>query len=323
MSNLENIKSFYYFCKSFYKHIYMRNVIFSIFILLIFSTIAYPQMWRRDRKELVFSLGATNFLGDLGGSEKIGSEPFSMRDLDWPATRPVGSVAYRYRLSKITSARGTLAFGYLRGDDSFSDNPIRKNRNINFRSPIFELSGQFELLTSQQREGHRYKLRGVRGWRHISFESYVFIGAGLAFINPQGKYLNGRWYNLKPLSTEGQGLVETRKPYSRFQPVIPVGAGFKYALNRDWAIGLEFGIRKTFSDYFDDTSTTYFDNDVIREERGEIAAYFADPSLGLIPTQTLPGEQRGDPTDKDSYMFATITLYYKLPRGFLSVPKFY
>ncbi len=293
-----------------------------IIILTFYFDVANAQMWRRDRKEFVFSIGATNFLGDLGGTEKIGSEPFSMRDLDWPATRPVGSFGYRYRLTKESCVKGTLAFGYIRGDDQFSTNDIRYNRNINFRAPVIELSGQYEFLTSRMREGHRYKLRGVRGWRHINVESYIFTGFGVSFVNPQGQYLDGRWYNLRPLSTEGQGLVETRKPYSRIHVVIPFGVGFKYAISREWSLGLEYGIRKTFSDYLDDTSTTYFDNDEILEEKGEIAAYFADPSLELIPTQTMAGEQRGDPTDKDAYMFATLTIYYKIPRGMIAVPKF-
>ena len=299
-----------------------KHVSLSIILLTLFFASADAQMWRRDRKEFVFAIGATNFLGDLGGTARIGSGPFNIRDFNWPATRPVGSVGYRYRLTKESCVKGSLAFGYIRGDDQFSKNVIRYNRNINFRAPVVELSGQYEFLTSRIREGHKYNLRGVRGWRHINVESYIFAGFGVAFVNPQGQHPNGSWYNLRPLSTEGQGLVATRKPYSRIHVVIPVGVGFKYALNREWSLGFEYGIRKTFSDYLDDTSTTYFDNNEILKEKGEIAAYFADPSRGLIETQTLAGEQRGDPTDKDSYMFATLTLYYKIPRGMIAVPKF-
>jgi len=32
------------------------------------------------------------------------------------------------------------------------------------------------------------------------------VGVGVFWFNPQGRATNGRWYNLKPLSTEGQGL---------------------------------------------------------------------------------------------------------------------
>lgn len=300
--------------------------IYPIFLLLLIFTVTetvdaqYQYQWRRYRKELVGGIVASNFLGDLGGANVIGSN--GLRDLDWPATRPGGSFGYRYRTGKSNAVKGMLHIAYLSGDDQKTQERFRNNRNLNFRTPIIELSGQFEWLLTRQREGHRYKLKGVQGWRHISFESYVFIGAGLMWFNPQGRYTDGNWVNLKPLNTEGQGLAPTRKPYHRVQPVIPVGLGIKYAVNPQWSVGIEYGIRKTFTDYIDDCSSTYYDNNAIREAYGDIAAYFADPNLGKIPGQTNPNLQRGDPTDNDTYMFAEITVYYKLQgRGF-SMPKF-
>ncbi|PKP04250.1 MAG: hypothetical protein CVU11_05750 [Bacteroidetes bacterium HGW-Bacteroidetes-6] len=292
-----------------------------IFILtLLLVDTADAQMWRRDRKEYVFSFGATNFLGDLGGANQIGTNGF--RDLDWPSTRPLVGIGYRYRTGASHCVKGMLHVGYLHGDDALTEEPIRQNRNLNFRTPVVELNGQFEWMLTKQREGHIYKLRGVHGWRNINIESYLFAGVGIFWMNPQGRYINGSWVNLKPLCTEGQGLVETRNPYHRLQLSIPVGFGFKYAISREWSIGLEYGIRKTFTDYIDDASTTYYDNNEIRLNYGDIAAYMADPSFGEVPTQTLAGEQRGDPTDKDAFMFAELTFFYKIPRGGFAIPKF-
>ncbi len=290
------------------------------FLFIAVDTADAQFHWRQNRKEYVFGFGASNFLGDLGGANQIGTNGF--KDLDWPATRPLGSFGYRYRTGKQHCVKGMLHIAYLNGSDANTEEFIRRNRNLNFRTPIVELNGQFEYMLTRQREGARYRLRGVQGWRNINIESYLFVGVGLFWFNPQGQYMDGSWVNLKPLSTEGQGLVETRKPYHRLQPVIPMGIGFKYAISREWSIGLEYGLRKTFTDYIDDVSTTYFDNAEIRDEKGDIAAYMADPSLGLEPTQTLAGEQRGDPTDRDSYMFAELTFYYKIPRGGFAIPKF-
>ncbi|MBU0764725.1 MAG: hypothetical protein KJ607_07820, partial [Bacteroidetes bacterium] len=39
-----------------------------------------------------------------------------------------------------------------------------------------------------------------------------------------------------------------------YQLAIPVGVGFKYGINRRLALGLEYGYRKTFSDYIDGIS---------------------------------------------------------------------
>lgn len=294
----------------------------TIILLIIFCCveISQAQLWRRDREEFVFSLGATNFLGDLGGADQIGTNGF--RDLNFPSTRPIGSVAYRYRTGRQHYVKSWVAFGFLYGNDALTEEPLRNNRNLHFRSPLAEIGTQFEWSLTRQREGHRYKLKGVRGWRHINIEAYVFAGVSAFWFDPRAQGSDGVWYRLKPLQTEGQGMVETRKQYSNFQVAIPMGFGFKYGISSNVSIGLEYGIRKTFTDYIDDCSTTYFDNAEIVKQNGPLAGYFADPSKGTIPTQTLEGEQRGDPTDKDAYMFACLTLYYKIPKGRLALPKF-
>jgi hypothetical protein len=120
----------------------------------------------------------------------------------------------------------------------------------------------------------------------------------------------------------GQGISETRKKYSKIQLCIPVGIGFKYSFDRRWGIGLEYGIRKTFTDYIDDASKTYYNNDQILIQHGAIAANLADKSDHEFPYITAPGEQRGDPRDKDSYMFAVISINYKLRTGRSAFPMF-
>jgi hypothetical protein len=70
----------------------------------------------------------------------------------------------------------------------------------------------------------------------------------------------------------------------------------------------------------DDVSTVYYDNEIIRQNEGELAAYFADPSLGYYVengvqfplNSTETGMQRGDPSDNDSYFFAFVNAYYKI-----------
>jgi len=148
------------------------------------------------------------------------------------------------------------------------------------------------------------------------------LGISGFWFNPQGQ-LNGKWYNLQPLGTEGQGIIPTRKKYSRIQPAIPYGIGFKYGLDRKWSVGLEFGVRKTFTDYIDDVSTTYFDKELIREQYGDIAAQLSDPSSGEHPQWTASGQQRGDAKDKDAYMYMTINVVYKLKQNRRGLPKFY
>ena len=105
------------------------------------------------------------------------------------------------------------------------------------------------------------------------------------------------------------------------QLCIPVGIGFKYTLDRSFGIGLELGIRKTFTDYIDDVSTTYFDF-ANYPEANPLSQQLADRSNHTRPEITLPGQQRGDPREKDSYMFAIFSINYKLTNGRSALPRF-
>jgi hypothetical protein len=302
-----------------------KYLILFITKLIIVSSL-HSQTWMRNRNELVFGAGITGVLGDLGGTHKVGSEAFSMRDWNFFSSRPVISAGYRYRVSQFASVSANLYLGMISANDALSDNPVRNNRNLHFRSPLAEFSTQFEFIFYKQQEGARYKLRGVQGFRRLDLQGYLFTGAGIFAFNPQAKYLDGKWYNLHKYSTEGQGIVISRPKYNRIQPSIPIGIGVKYGINRTWGIGAEFGLRKTFTDYLDDTSTTYFNNEVIRQYNlmngndGDIASYFADPSI--VPGQSMAGQQRGNPVDNDSYVFVMVKVFYKIPRGGFASPKF-
>ncbi len=93
---------------------------------------------------------------------------------------------------------------------------------------------------------------------------------------------------LKPLSTEGEGLpgYPDRKPYSLTQLAIPFGGGVKFAITNDWHIGLEVGLRKLFTDYLDDVSSTYADPNDLLTAKGQLAvdlSYRGDEVVGGDP----------------------------------------
>lgn len=307
-----------------------KYILFTIIIILL-SLSVFSQgrrrsaRWKQSRYEIIYGVGATNFLGELGGADQIGTN--FVRDFEISMTRPLGSIGLRYKLIERASATAKFSYGILRGDDKTTEQIHRMNRNLHFRSPIMELSirGEFEFL--KEREGHRYTLRKVRGLKGIKINSYLFAGIGGFYFNPKAKY-DGKWYALQPLCTEGQGIVPTRKKYSRIQVSVPLGLGFKYGLDRKWSIGAEFGLRKTFTDYIDDVSSTYIDKEILRAAKGDVAAYLSDPSFGYNegtvgePGWTAANQQRGDSFDKDSYMFLEITLTYKMRTTRKGMPKF-
>ena len=298
------------------------RVLFFISMLIIYCNSAFSQAtsrWKRMRYEAFFGLGATNFLGELGGANQVGTN--FLKDLEFSMTRPLISLGLRYRITENFADKTMFSYGSLHGDDKLTDETYRSYRNLNFKSPIIEFSTQFEYSIIREKQGHRYNLRRVRGIKGFKTNTYFFIGVGGFYYNPKGKK-GSSWHALQPLGTEGQGLVPTRKKYSRFSVAIPYGIGFKYGLNRRWNVGLEFGVRKTFTDYIDDVSTTYFDNTMIKDAKGDVAAYLADPSNQTNPTWTEAYQQRGDAKDKDSYMFMLINVSVKLYTTRQGMPKF-
>jgi len=79
-------------------------------------------------------------------------------------------------------------------------------------------------------------------------------------------------------------------------------------LSRNWSIALESTFRSTKTDYLDDVSGFYADPQVLREQRGELAAALADRSLQEGDKKAT---YRGNPANKDWYIFTGITLQVK------------
>ena len=298
----------------------------TIKIILLVAIISLPTIvngqgsrWKRFRYEVVFGLGATQFLGELGGADQIGTDFY--KDLEIKTTRPAGNLGLRYKLTPQSALKFGLTWGAVAGDDALTNEEHRSNRSLHFRSHIIELEGHYEFYLKKEQAGHRFRLRGVRGRKAKGFYPYGFFGIAGFWFNPRAKDQTGSWTSLKKLGTEGQYVSDSRKPYSRIGFAIPVGLGFKYKLDRQFLIGMEFGQRKTFTDYIDDASTTYWANDVIATEIGPTAAYLADPTQGAWDGAAA-NQQRGDPTDNDSYMFLIITINYTLQTTRGGLPKF-
>ena len=137
---------------------------------------------------------------------------------------------------------------------------------------------------------------------------YVFAGVGFFHYRPYTKDTSGTEYFLQPLSTEGQGFASGVNNYKLMQFSVPIGIGAEYSLNEDMRIGLEFGYRKTFTDYLDDVSNAYVDEASLQSARGPKAvelAYRGDEvHAGAYPAA---GVNRGNPNNKDGYYYVALT----------------
>ncbi len=259
--------------------------------------------WSLNKRELQFGLGATQFTGDLGGAPEIGTD-YSLRDINLNSTGFAGWIGYRQRFHPLFATTTSICLFGLKGDDALSENQIRNSRNLNFKSTTFEVQQRIEcIFLSVERFGARYRLPGTRYVKNRNEQFYLYTGIGLMKFNPKGFY-NGKWYELKPLRTEGQGLKGGPEPYKRFTFTIPVGIGFRVGISRMWRLGVEATYVKTFSDNIDDVSGVYFDQS---KYQSGLAAHFANPAKQNLDWYR-PGDQRGDPTHKDAYYHLNVIL---------------
>jgi len=208
-------------------------------------------------------------------------------------TKILASIGVQYDLSEHFTARSYLSLTSLKADDKKGAG-FMQQRNLNFQTKLFEweFSAQYSLFSLNDK------------W----WTPYLFAGIGIFHFNPYTKDSAGNKVFLKPLSTEGEGFTPGVNNYKLTGLSLPVGFGFTYALNEDMRLGLEFGYRKTFTDYIDDVSKNYADKNALFSARGQTAvdlAWRGDEVNGASYPTT--GSVRGNPDKKDGYYFIAIT----------------
>ena len=266
---------------------FKRTIIFYFFLLIAVHASAQKNTTRYQ--EFGIFLGGSYYIGDLNRAH--------LNSL----TQPAGGVVYRYNFNPRFDIKANLLFGSVKGDDSQSGVPSQVTRNLSFKSPITELAAEFEFNFLE------YTLGNTK----TPFTPYVFAGVAGFRFNPQGQ-IGDNYFNLQPLGTEGQGTVlNSSKRYKLMQISAPFGLGIKASISKMIGVSLEWGWRKTFTDYIDDCSKTYVDPVQLTALSGPSAAYFSDPSLVADHTANI-GKQRGNSRTKDWYSFAGIMITFKL-----------
>lgn len=263
--------------------------------------------WKNQRKSILLGIGITNFLGDIGGRDKEGTH-FSPADIDLNSTSFAGHLGLRYRIASNFATKTLLQYGLFAGNDTYTNQVNRRNRNVRFQTHLFEISQQFEFILARNEQfGSRHRRYGLKGFRPKNFQIYFFTGVSFFGFIPQGQGGGYGWTNLRPLKTEGQGLTKNTEEYERYSFGIPLGFGYKMGLTQMWSMSFELSYTHTFTDYLDDVSGNYFDNDLIESNYGSKAAYFADPSLGPFPDWTVAGKPRGNSDYNDVYIYFNVS----------------
>ena len=230
--------------------------------------------------------GVANYFGDLN------------TNTSFQFVGPGAGLFVRNILSDRFALKHNINFGIVSFDESKTNDPQRVQRNLHFKSNIFELGSHVEFNFFPFEQGSDKKF----------FTPYIFIGLSVFYFNPKAQY-EGTWYELQPLGTEGQNdrNYTGREPYRLISFSVPIGGGFKYSVGYNIQIGLEFGTRKTFTDYLDDVSTTYVSPLSLPGGENSVAYELSDPSVDKIGR---PGYQRGQSTKKDDFFYGGITVSY-------------
>ena len=252
----------------------MRLITTCILLFLMFQSSA------QKGYEVGGWIGISNYFGDLNTSIRI--------DKPGPAFGLVG----RYNFNVRTCIKASLNYGFIHADDANSGNNFEIQRNLSFQSHLFDFSGQLEFNFMPY----------VHGSYDAYFTPYILGGFSVFNYNPTTE-LNGQRYSLRDFGTEGQLIGDE---YTAFSGALLLGGGIKWDINEDLSFNVELGVRKVFTDYLDDVSTTYPNMVQLDGTRGPIASQLSDRSI--VPGIGDEGRQRGNSRDNDMYSFLGISI---------------
>jgi hypothetical protein len=290
-----------------------------LFLFIIQAYSSDAQYYYQNKKyfgsqvavELGGSVGIMNALTDLGGKKGIGKG--FIKDLNLQNSKLSFSLYALAMYKEAIGARLEVTFGNIQGYDSILKKVapttfLRYERNLSFRTSIRDIQLVGEV--------HPLFFRNFGENEAPYWSPYFVVGIGFFTFSPEAQ-LDGRWYALQPLHTEGQGFAEypDRKPYKLTQVNIPVGVGIKYELNDFLNARFEIVHRFLMTDYLDDVSQdAYVDPSLFYNYLTPAQAAIAE-RLSNRSGAFYKDRKRGDPTDKDAFFTVQLKIGVMLRGG--------
>lgn len=257
-------------------------IVIRLFIFILFINQSYAQGPNKFGGKYVNPFGVYSLTAGIGVAYYMGDlrDGVDMKHLGLGPSLSIGGL---YRVTEHFSARGEIRFYQVSADQKYSKN-FENNLSFRTRNPDINLGIQADLFSFNN---------------HAFINPYLFAGVGFTFLNPKAK-LDGSWYSLPPLTTEGA-------KYNRLPLVFTGGLGVLVKSTERLSFGLEICNNFLQSDYLDDVSTFYPNPDLLPSD---LAKQLSDrsPELGLPNRQV--GGVRGGPKVKDSYLFFQIRANY-------------
>ncbi|MBO4739005.1 MAG: hypothetical protein J5606_05530 [Bacteroidales bacterium] len=313
------------------KHLALKTLV----VLLSICSCASAQKWVGQQHMLSFSMGWSTMMGDLGGSAKTGTH--GLKDFDYQAMAPVYTLGYSFTQNKNTyvgvAFKTDLSYTRFNSSDGYSEEIMRNHRALSRVTDVVELTAGIEFYFLKQtmsafkkssfgKSAFGRKTSGNCKYRSgvisgIPLSMYLILQGGVFWWDCKGKYTDDKWYSLRKLYTEGQGLLKTRKKPSLIQGSGVLGLGIKRVFTPSFAMKIEATMHITTTDYLDDVSTTFFSPKAVYdqvlaetndEKKAEMARYFAS---GNDPDgASSPGQIRGNAINRDAFFFVEIGACY-------------
>lgn len=265
----------------------IHKIISTSLFVCCFSLFTHAQHVRID-----LHAGLSGYQGDLQQSR------FNLGNIN-----PAISLGATKFIRPQIGVRGLITLTKVEGSDRTADGEVKNERNLSFESKILEIqvAGQYQFLKMEEK----------------NWTPYVFAGFAYFQYDPYAYSLSGEKIMLRNLGTEGQFIPGNKnQPYNRKQLAIPFGFGAMVNVSDRFQIGLEFSMRKLFTDYLDDVSGTYADETALIAASGPLAAQMAYRGWELLNAPPYPaaGAQRGNPSNKDWYYTTSLRVSYSLKK---------
>lgn len=266
-----------------------------LLIICLASLGANAQVYYRN-SEFGVSAGGSNYFGDL--NQQYGFNYF----------RQSGGVFLKYNFSNYIALRISGGYSHVGYADSYNDNYYQLQRNLSFKTDIYEGAIMADFHFFQYNIGdfeHR-------------FTPYITLGVGAFLYDPYAE-IDDVKVKLRPLGTEGQAYEKyADRRYKNTAVSFPIGAGVKFWLSKGMTVGFEVFNRMTTTDYLDDVSTTYVGADLFPSNPSSpYPAYALQLQDRSVEVRTEPigieDRQRGISSTRDQFLTAHLYLSFRIP----------
>ncbi len=297
--------------------------------------------------------GTTNYFGDLGNDEffqKSSMSPgMAITVRNFISPREITGMKYSPINIEARLSWHRIQYDETSPVDGKSGTELRNyGRGLNFRNDIYGFSSHISYTYYPNRRLPLHKQ---------SLALFAYTGIGVYYGRPKADLFSGdidianRYHfwtdgtirdaaqstgngnviekdgkyetDLIDWRNEGQGSFDesnpSKKMYSPWHLGVPLAVGFRYGLDKNITLSLEFGYYKFFTDYLDDASDAYATYKQIKQQfpgdpvKQELAKYISDPTGlgtdGMVGPRT---SRRGNPAITDSYSFINLEFAYKI-----------